>query len=79
MVFLVGLGKLIKRIWKKKTYRWIIGIQIEDTVNNVSVSLPSNAPMPYIVYKGFVYYPYEYNIVIMGFNEKIKFQAIKMK
>lgn len=48
---------------------WIIGIQIEDTVNNVSVSLPSNAPMPYIVYKCFVYYPYEYNIVIMGFNE----------
>lgn len=26
--------------------------------------------MPYIVYKGFVYYPYEYNIVIMGFNKK---------
>ena len=25
--------------------------------------------MPYIVYKGFVYYPYEYNIVIMGFNK----------
>ena len=23
MVFLVGLGKLIKRIWKKKTYRWL--------------------------------------------------------
>lgn len=58
---------------------WIIGIQIEDTVNNVSVSLPPNAPMPYIVYKGFVYYPYEYNIVIMGINKKTKFQAIKMK
>lgn len=58
---------------------WIIGIQIEDTVNNVSVSLPSNVPMPYIVYKGFAYYPYEYNIVIMEFNKKTKFQAIKMK
>ena len=23
MVFLVGLGKLINRIWKKKTYRWL--------------------------------------------------------
>ena len=64
---------------EKSIGQWIIGIQIEDTVNNVSVSLPSNAPMPYIVYKGFVYYPYEYNIVIMGFNKKTKFQAIKMK
>lgn len=74
LIFLENVSLL-----KKSIGPWIIGIQIEDTVNNVSVSLPSNAPMPYIVYKGFVYYPYEYNIVIMGFNKKTKFQAIKMK
>ena len=29
---------------------WVVGIQIEDTVNKISVSLPTNAPMPYIVH-----------------------------
>lgn len=58
---------------------WVISIQIEDTVNKISVSLPTNAPMPYIVHKYTVYYPEEYNLLVMGFDKNTKFRTIRMK
>ena len=45
---------------------WVISKQIVDTVNKKSVSLPTNAPMPYIVHNTTVYYPEEYNLLVMG-------------
>lgn len=57
---------------------WTVGIQIEDTVDNISISLPSNAPAPYIVYDNYIYYPYEYNVLVMGLNNT-KFKAVKLK
>ena len=45
----------------------------------LSVSLPTNAPMPYIVHNNTVYYPYEYNLLVFGFKNKTKFRTIKMK
>ena len=58
---------------------WVVGIQIEDTVNKISVSLPTNAPMPYIVHNNTVYYPEEYNLLVMGFDKNTKFRTIRMK
>ena len=58
---------------------WVVGIQIEDTVNKRSVSLPTNAPMPYIVHNNTVYYPEEYNLLVMGFDKNTKFRTIRMK
>ena len=47
---------------------WVVGIQIEDTVNKRSVSLPTNAPMPYIVHNNTVYYPEEYNLLVSNYS-----------
>lgn len=58
---------------------WVISVQIVDTVNKKIVSLPTNAPMPYIVHNNTVYYPYEYNLWVFGFKNKTKFRTIKMK
>lgn len=58
---------------------WGVGKEIEDTVNNISVSLPSNAPMPYIVHNGTIYYPYEYNLLVLGFDKNTRFKAIRKK
>ena len=58
---------------------WVISKQIVDTVNKKSVSLPTNAPMPYIVHNNTIYYPYEYNLLVFGFKNKTKFRTIKMK
>lgn len=58
---------------------WVISNQIEDTVNKISVSLPTNAPKPYIVQNNTIYYPYEYNLLVFGFKNKTKFRTIKMK
>ena len=58
---------------------WVVGIQIEDTVNKRSVSLPTNAPMTYIVHNNTVYYPEEYNLLVMGFDKNTKFRTIRMK
>ena len=58
---------------------WIVGKEIEDTVNNISVSLPSNATIPYIVHNNIVYYPYEYNLLVLGFDKNTRFKAIRMK
>ena len=58
---------------------WVISKQIVDTVNKKSVSLPTNAPMPYIVHNYTIYYPYEYNLLVFGFKNKTKFRTIKMK
>lgn len=58
---------------------WVISNQIEDTVNKISVSLPTNAPKPYIVHNNTVYYPEDYNLMVFGFNKNTKFRTIKMK
>lgn len=58
---------------------WVISNQIEDTVNKISVSLPTNAPKPYIVHNNTIYYPHEYNLLVFGFKNKTKFRTIKMK
>ena len=58
---------------------WVISNQIEDTVNKISVSLPTNAPKPYIVHNNTVYYPEDYNLLVFGFKNKTKFRTIKMK
>ena len=58
---------------------WVISNQIEDTVNMIIVSLPTNAPKPYIVHNNTIYYPYEYNLLVFGFKNKTKFRTIKMK
>lgn len=58
---------------------WVISKQIVDTVNKKSVSLPTNAPMSYIVHNNTIYYPYEYNLLVFGFKNKTKFRTIKMK
>lgn len=58
---------------------WVISNQIEDTVNKISVSLPTNAPKPYIAHNNTVYYPYEYNLLVMGFDKNTKFKTIRMK
>lgn len=58
---------------------WVISKQIVDTVNKKSVSLPTNAPMPYIVHNNTIYYPYEHNLLVFGFKNKTKFRTIKMK
>lgn len=58
---------------------WVISKQIVDTVNKKSVSLPTNAPMLYIVHNNTIYYPYEYNLLVFGFKNKTKFRTIKMK
>lgn len=58
---------------------WVISKQIVDTVNKKSVSLQTNAPMPYIVHNNTIYYPYEYNLLVFGFKNKTKFRTIKMK
>ena len=43
MVFLVGLGKLIKRIWKKKTYRWL-----SYAICIITFSTLKNLVLPYL-------------------------------
>lgn len=58
---------------------WVISNQIEDTVNKISVSLPTNAPKPYIVHNNIVYYPEDYNLLVFGFKNKTKFRTIRMK
>ena len=58
---------------------WVISNQIEDTVNKISVSLPTNAPKPYIVHDNTVYYPEDYNLMVFGFNKNTKFRTIRMK
>lgn len=58
---------------------WVISNQIEDTVNKISVSLPTNAPKPYIVHNNTVYYPEDYNLLVFGFKNKTKFRTIRMK
>lgn len=58
---------------------WVISNQIEDTVNKISVSLPTNAPKPYIVHNNTVYYPEDYNLLAFGFKNKTKFRTIRMK
>ena len=58
---------------------WVISNQIEDTVSKISVSLPTNAPKPYIVHNNTVYYPEEYNLMVMGFDKNTKFRTIRMK
>lgn len=58
---------------------WVISNQIEDTVNKISVSLPTNAPKPYIVHNNTVYYPEDYNLLVFGFKNKTKFKTIRMK
>ena len=58
---------------------WVISNQIEDTVNKISVSLPTNAPKPYIVHNNTVYYPEDYNLMVFGFNKNTKFRTIRMK
>lgn len=58
---------------------WIVEIQIKDTINKTNITLPSNAPAPYIVYNNLVYYPHEYNLFVMGFESNTKFNVLKMK
>ncbi len=58
---------------------WVISNQIEDTVNKINVSLPTNAPKPYIVHNNTVYYPEDYNLMVFGFNKNTKFRTIRMK
>ena len=48
---------------------WVIRNQIEDTVNKISVSLPTNAPKPYIVHNNTVYYPEDYNLMVFGLTK----------
>ena len=58
---------------------WENSNQIEDTDNKISVSLPTNAPKPYIVHNNTVYYPEDYNLMVFGFNKNTKFRTIRMK
>lgn len=55
---------------------WLYEKQIEDTIAKKKMKLPTNAPMPYIVYGNFIYYPYEYNLLVTGFNNKSVFKKI---
>lgn len=66
--------------YSSKTFGpWSVGYEIEDTVTHISISLPTNAPMPYIVHNDTIYYPCEYNLFVLGFEKKTKFKTIKMK
>lgn len=58
---------------------WITSTEIRDTVNNKKVSLPYNAPIPYIVYDNCVYFPEEYNLYVIGFENNPIFNKITMK
>ncbi len=58
---------------------WITGIEIRDTVSNKKVSLPYNAPVPYIVYDNCVYFPEEYNLYVVGFENNPIFNKLTMK
>lgn len=67
------------KLTEKHIGSWTTGIQIEDTINKVRISLPTNAPMPYIVHNNTIYYPYEYNLMVMGFDNNTRFKTIRMK
>ena len=58
---------------------WVTGIEIRDTVSNKKVSLPYNAPIPVIVYDNCVYFPEEYNLYVVGFENNTIFNKIIMK
>lgn len=75
MIDFSGNCKLIE----KHIGPWVVEIQIKDTINKTNITLPSNAPAPYIVYNNFVYYPHEYNLFVMGFESNTKFNVLKMK
>ena len=64
----------------KRTFGpWITSTEIRDTVSNKKVSLPYNAPIPYIVYDDCVYFPEEYNLYVIGFENNPIFNKITMK
>ena len=73
LIDFTGRCKLVE----KEFGPWLYEKQIEDTITKKKMKLPPNAPMPYIVYGNFIYYPYEYNLLVMGFDNNSVFKKIQ--
>lgn len=58
---------------------WIVSKYIIDTISKRKIEIPRNAPDPYIVYDDYVYYPHEYNLLVMGFDKNSLFHKVYIK